>query len=595
MIFSEKYLLLLFDFHDEGDRPRRLCFANPKQIFVADSVSRVRSVLGAAERAAQEGFYVAGFVSYEAAPALDPALAVRDGTRLPLAWFAVFGEVSNISSENALPPTKTEQQFPTPEWQSSISQAAYCNNVAAIFEAIVRGETYQVNYSMRLRTKFGGDPVTFYEHLRSAQRGRYCAYLDIGRHQILSVSPELFFRRSGSRIVTRPMKGTEQRGRYTAEDDVLQARLRTSEKEQAENVMIVDLIRNDLGRIAETGTVEVSRLFKIEKYPTVLQMTSTVEADLKKGTTLEEIFAALFPCGSVTGAPKVSTMKLIAQLEDSPREIYCGTIGLLKPGGDCVFNVAIRTLVIDSLTGTAVYGIGGGITWGSTPLSEYEEALAKAKILTEQWPVFKLLETMKLESGSYTLLGRHLQRLTDSARYFEIPFSLTAVKHALQEYANNYSTEPRRVRLLVSQAGGVEIQSKPLYELPDGSLPVKLADKPNCSSDRMLYHKTTHREIYEAHRVGRSDTFDTLLWNERGELTEFTRGNLVVEQDGRLWTPPVNCGLLPGTLRAELLESGEIVERVVLKDELLTAAAIWFINSVRGWQEVHLIKPILTL
>jgi len=588
MVLTAKYPLLLFDFYEEGNRPRRLCFTDPEQIFVADSISQVRSVLIAAECAAREGFYVAGFVSYEAAPAFDPALVVRDRSRLPLAWFAVFGPTS-ISSVEASLETKSEHQLSTFEWQSSISHAAYCKNVAAIFEAIARGDTYQVNYSMRLRAKFEGGSVAYYERLRSAQRARYCAYLDIGKHQILSASPELFFRTSGNRIVTRPMKGTARRGRYTAEDDLLQAHLRASAKEQAENVMIVDLIRNDLGRIAETGTVKVTRLFEIEKYPTVLQMTSTVEADLKRGTTLEEILSALFPCGSVTGAPKVSTMKLIAQLEDSAREIYCGAIGLLKPGGDCEFNVAIRTLVIDSITGAAVYGVGSGITWGSTPQSEYEEALAKAKVLTEQRPAFKLLETMKLESGRYTLLGRHLQRLTDSARYFDIPLSLTAVQDALKEYATNYSTEPRRVRLLVSQEGEVEIECQRLEDLPCGSLPVRLADKPICSSNIMLYHKTTHLEIYEAHRGGGFDTFDTLLWNEQGKVTEFTRGNFVVELDGRLWTPPVNCGLLAGTLRAELLASGQITERVVRLDEISNSLAIWFINSVRGWQQVHLV------
>jgi para-aminobenzoate synthetase/4-amino-4-deoxychorismate lyase len=401
MTLSTGNPVLVFDFCDEGGHHQRLYFVEPVRILAAYSVSEVTAALRDVEKAAKEGFYAAGYVSYEAAPAFDPALVVREGARLPLLWFGIFREPALAST------TGDRGQFRVSNWQPSTSRRSYCDNVALVREAIARGDTYQVNYTIRLRAKFEGSAFAFYERLRDAQQGRYCAYVDTGKHQILSASPELFFSRTGSHILSRPMKGTVSRGRWSAEDEQQQARLAVSEKDRAENVMIVDLVRNDLGRIAQTGSVHVSSLFDVERYPTVFQMTSTIEAELRKETTLDEVFGALFPCGSVTGAPKISTTGLIRELEDSPREVYCGAIGLIKPGGDCTFNVAIRTVIVDSESGMAEYGVGGGITWGSTPEGEYEEALTKAGVLTHERPKFQLLETLKLENGQYTLLERH--------------------------------------------------------------------------------------------------------------------------------------------------------------------------------------------
>lgn len=609
----------VFDFRqDDTFDPQRLCFANPLRIIVAESINEVRPALQAAELAAKEGLYAVGYVSYEAAPAFDSALRVQTGARMPLVWFAIFKEPTaivfpfnvrnppaidhpsavaapgtpvaggtDIVTDTNSPPTLDGTDI---EWQPSVSRASYRKNIGSIRDAIARGDTYQVNYTMRLRSKFEGDGFSLYEPLRTNQRSNYCAYLDTGRFRILSASPELFFRRTGNRIVMRPMKGTAARGRWTDEDDAQGAHLATSEKDRAENVMIVDLVRSDLGRVAVTGSVHVPALFTIERYPTVFQMTSTVEARLKDEIMLEEIFTALFPSGSVTGAPKVSTMRLIADLEDSPREVYCGSIGLVKPDGDCTFNVAIRTVVINSETGAAEYGIGGGITWASTAESEYEEALAKATVLTHERPAFDLLETLKLEDCKYALLERHLERLAGSARYFDIPLRVSNVKKALDDHAAAYCHEPRRVRLLVSPDGEIRVESESYEALGSTSVPVRLARKPISRRNRMLYHKTTDRQIYDQLLVDPHESLDTLLWNEEDELTEFTRGNLVVEMDGRLWTPPIECGLLPGTFRAELLESGEIAELVIQKSELSSATRVWFINSVRGWVPVEVVS-----
>ena len=369
---------LVFDFADERGRPRRLCFSRPVEVVEARTVGEVRPALRRVEEAAGEGLYAGGFVAYEAAPAFDSSLVVRGGAAesLPLLWFALF------RAPDAYGPAEgARARFRVSRWSPSVDRAVYERSVAAVREAVARGDTYQTNYTFRLRAHFAGDALAFYRHLSARQRADYCAFLDTGRHKIISASPELFFRQRGRRILARPMKGTARRGR-TPEEDAAQSRwLEGSEKNRAENVMIVDLMRNDLGRVAETGSVRARDLCRVESYPTVFQMTSAVEATLRDGTTLEAVLAALFPSGSVTGAPKVSTMRLIAALEDSPRGVYCGGVGLIEPGGAAVFNVAIRTAVIDAETGAAEYGVGGGITWDSAAPEEYDEALAKAALL----------------------------------------------------------------------------------------------------------------------------------------------------------------------------------------------------------------------
>jgi para-aminobenzoate synthetase / 4-amino-4-deoxychorismate lyase len=573
---------LVFDFCDRQGRPQRLAFTNPSEIITANSLDEVRPALRAVDRAVGARFYAAGYVSYEAAPAFDPALKAHE-SKMPLLWFGVFREPIQVA------PACSEDGFHLSDWQPTIKRHVYDGHIAAVREAIRRGDTYQVNYTMRLRTRFEGDDFAFYDRLRRAQGASYCAYLNLGRYRILSASPELFFRWHSGQIITRPMKGTVRRGRWNEEDRALSAWLAASEKNRAENVMIVDLLRNDLGRIAEIGSVHVPRLFEIERYRTVFQMTSTISAKVSPDVTLEEVFVALFPSGSITGAPKVSTMELIASLEDSPRKVYCGSVGFVAPG-EAVFNVAIRTVLLDSQTGVAEYGVGGGITWDSTAEDEYAEALIKAALLTEEWPRFDLLETLRLEDGAYGLLDRHLERLAASADYFDIPVSVQKVRAALEEHARTFSSGVRRARLLVSPEGAVRVESDPLPLPSQASLPVALASESISRANRFLYHKTTNRSFYDAHRAAYPQAFDVLLWNEGGELTEFTIGNLVVEMDGCRWTPPRESGLLAGTFRAHLLHRGELQERVLTRSDLARASRLWLINSVRGWVPVHLVR-----
>ncbi|MEM8531727.1 MAG: aminodeoxychorismate synthase component I [Chloroflexota bacterium] len=575
--------LLHFDFYDHQGVHQPVCFTNPVQVIAATEIEEVQSVLRLVQRAVDKGFYAAGFVSYEAAPAFDSAFVVRTGNQLPLAWFGLFEAPTPL-----LQPTN--DAFHLSNWTPDVRESEFADRIAAIRSAIERGDTYQVNYTLRLHAQFEGDDWALYQHLYRAQQAHYCAYLNLGRYRILSVSPELFFRWDGAQLMTRPMKGTMPRGRWLEEDKVYAAQLAASEKDRAENLMIVDLLRNDIGRVAAIGSVQVPELFTVERYPTVWQMTSTITAETHPDTTLNDIMTALFPCGSITGAPKISTMQYIAELENSPRDVYCGAIGYMAPGNQAVFNVAIRTVLLDTQTNQAVYGVGSGITWDSTATGEYAEVQTKAALLTEPQPMFELLETLLLDHGNYTLLDRHLQRLSDSAEYFGIPLTPDTVRKSLVEYAQKYQNEMRRVRLLMARDGTPRLESTPYQPLPDTPQPVALAHTLVSSKDRFLYHKTTHRVAYEIHRSAHTDVFDVLLWNEAGELTEFTIGNVVLELDDCRWTPPQHCGLLAGVMRGELLAQGVIYERVLTQADLAQAKRIWLINSVRGWVPVYFIN-----
>lgn len=571
---------VILDFAEGPTAPGRVRFERPEEVVVARSVEEVRPALRRVERAAAEGLYAAGFVAYEAAPAFDPSLVARPGGELPLLWFGLFDGPAGAGAGPG-------GEFEVTGWEPSVGRGEYARRVGEARELIARGYTYQVNYTLRLRARLRGDDFAFYERLLAAQRTRYGAYVNAGRFRVLSASPELFFERTGNRIRTRPMKGTAARGRWLEEDERAAARLASSAKDRAENVMIVDLLRNDLGRVSEFGSVHAGPLFEVERYPTVLQMTSTVGATLREGTTLEDIFAALFPCGSVTGAPKVSTTRIIAGLEDSPRGVYCGAVGVVAPGGHSLFNVGIRTAVVDGASGAVEYGTGGGVTWDSNAADEYAEALDKARLLSEGRADFELLETMRLEGGRYELLEEHLERLASSAAYFDFRVAEAEVRAALAGHAARHPSGARRVRLLVARDGRARVEGEAL-DVRHGAAPVSvaLARSPVSKLDRFLYHKTTRREVYEARRAEHPGVFDVLLWNEEGELTEFTNGNLVVELEGRRWTPPRECGLLAGTFRARLLRTGEVSERALTRPDLRRASACWFVNSVRGWVEV---------
>lgn len=577
--------------HVEGGS-RWLAFSDPVRIIEAWRPDHVSDAIRQAETdAMSRGCYAVGFWRYEAgaAFALDvhPAGPAHE---LPLVWFALFDQAG---TREAGRPVRRDGYDLGP-FAPSVDRESFAGAFQQIRRHIADGNTYQLNYTFRLQAAFCGDPRSLFADLVAAQGGRYNAFIRLEDHAICSASPELFFRRDAVRpkpdptttetpwtLTTRPMKGTARRGRTTAEDTAAAAQLHVSTKERAENVMIVDMMRNDLGRIADVGTVEVPDLFALEAYPNVWQMTSTVRA--RSGARLDEIAAALFPSASVTGAPKVRTMQIIRSLEPDARGIYTGAIGYVAPDGRAQFNVAIRTAVIDLRAGRLDFGVGSGIVWDSDLDQEYDECLLKGSVLGQRPEPFELLETMRWTSGEgFYLLERHLDRLQDSARYFGFACSRDRVRQALDEChkAASPSGSPLRVRLLLAEDGSVRVERAPLAPR-EGSVRLRLAAQAIDPSDRFLFHKTTNRGTYDQARL--PDCDDVILWNPKGEITESTIANLVIEIDGRRVTPPVECGLLAGTLRAELLSRGEILEARVTVDELRKATRLWLINSVRGW------------
>lgn len=567
-------MIFEIDFPDADGGRWRARFAHPHRVLAAHSLADVAPVIAAAEQHARDGLWVAGFVAYEAAAAFDAALQTRptDGG-LPLAAFAVYGYDEAPSADAG-----ERGSFVCGHWSMATPRAG----IDAIRSAIGNGDYYQVNYTTQMKARFSGDACAMYAALREAQPGGYSAFIDGGAWQIASAAPELFFDWTPDRILTtRPMKGTAPRS------DVDATALRVSVKERAENLMIVDLLRNDLARVAETGSVEVASLFDIEPLPTAWQMTSTVRCTTREEVTLLDVFRALFPCGSVTGAPKVAAMQAIAELEAEPRGAYCGAIGLIRPNGHATFNVAIRTVTVDAKKGAARCGIGSGITLDSTADGEYAEWLVKRRFLLRATAAFELIETLRLEAGQYWLLEEHLGRLRHSAEHFGFGCDVDAIRRALENNAKQHPAGVWRSRLLLARDGKVRVETHALEANPDAAR-VSIALAPIDSSSEYLRHKTSQRTIYSPHVPASSEIFDTLLYNERDEITEFTRGNVIVELDGQRVTPPVACGLLPGVLRADLLRRGEVCERIVTRADLHRATALWFANSVRGLVKANL-------
>lgn len=560
-----------------------LKFSRPRQVIVTGKLEDVRKGLREVERLVDEkGWTAAGFVSYDAAPAFDPALKVIPSQGFPLLWFGLYDELQELQTSEVL---KNFGSLSPTTWHPDTGKEAYNTAIQNIKGHIAEGRTYQVNYTMRLSADFHDDPLRLFAHLAHSQN-KYAAFLDIGDWAICSASHELFFDLDGEDITGRPMKGTAVRGRTNEEDKNISNWLRASIKNRAENVMIVDMIRNDIGRIAKIGSVHVPELFTIEKYPTLFQMTSTVKAKIHASVT--EIFSALFPCASITGAPKVSTMEIIADLETSSRKIYCGSIGYIAPNRKARFNVAIRTALVDKQESKAKYGVGGGIVWDSTPADEYDEALLKARVLTDPpQKEFCLFETMLwTPEDGYYLLDRHIARILDSAEYFS--FAAEDPGKKIRQFLIGLSSgldAPQRVKVFLNSKGEVSGEARGIQP-SDKIFKVCLAGGPVNSNDRFLFHKTTNREPYERAAVAGFD--DVLLFNEKGELTEFTIGNLVVQMAGNLFTPPVECGLLGGTFRAELIARGEVKERVLRVQDLAGCEAVFLVNSLRKWVRVLL-------
>ncbi len=572
----------------------------------AYSLDEVIPALREVQAVAAAGSWAAGYVAYEAGPAFDDALRVRARAlgdpfaAMPLAWFGVYEE------QRPVDPVQRRQSGPAgyglSPWSPSATEDEYAAALDDIHEAIARGAVYQVNHTFRLRAAFSGDPTKLHRDLLIAQRGAYGAFLDIGRFQVLSASPERFFRLRGNHIDVRPMKGAIRRGRWSAEDDAMAGELQHSEKDRAANLTIVDLLRNDLGRIAEYGSVQLEELFTLERYETLWQLTSQIGAEIRQGVDLAGVFGALFPPGSTTGAPKMSAAERIRELESTPRGVYSGAIGFVAPEGHEMgthFSVAIRVVVIDSDEGRAEYGTGAAITWDSTMGSEYEEAMLKARVLQADTMAFSLVEAIRWDREGYRLLERHLERLADSAAYFGFQYSEHEVRSALTEHSvalhSTVTKTAARIRLLVGRQGQVTVETEevdllPFVDSPEdlafglNQLHVVVSDRPIRRRQVSLYHKTTLRSTYDAARAAAPGVDDVILINDRGHVTESTIANIVL-RFGDVWlTPPLESGCLPGVYRAELLARGDIEEAPIPIGDLAAADDVALVNSVRGWR-----------
>ena len=578
----------------DAQNRKSLLFLKPFKVITCFRPEELREKLDELDKILDKGYYAAGFMSYEAGYAFEEALKNKNRYTFPLLWFGVYkkpliyegrlaGEVKGSTSINDIKP--------------NISKKEYIANIKRIKKHIVRGESYEVNFCFKQKFSFRGSAYKLYLQLREKQTVAYSAFIKFGDYFIVSFSPELFFRKTKSSIETRPMKGTLKRGKTLEEDAEQERFLGRSDKDRSENLMIVDLLRNDLGRISKAGSVKAKELFKVEKYETLFQMISVIRGSLKKDISLYQIFKNIFPCGSVTGAPKIRTMRIIRELEKEPRLVYTGSIGYLAPKKEKgAFNVAIRTVVIDKKKKKGEMGIGSGIVYESDASSEYAECLLKSSFLTSKKSNFQLIETILVKGGRRCLLLKlHFERLKKSSKYFNFCYNEKAVRENLKTRLEALDERKfYKLRLLLSRAGTVKITCS---VIPAGQdvIPrrVKISGKKTLSSDVLLRHKVSARELYnkEHKKYKKLGFYGVIFTNERDEITEGAVSNIIIKKGGFYYTPPLSCGLLNGVYRQYLInkKSFPLKEKTIFRKDVLTADAVYLCNSVRGLEEVKVI------
>jgi len=571
------------------------CFTAPQEVLTADTPAAVPDLVESLQEATQSGAHVAGYLSHEAGyPFVD--LDAPSSAKSPVGWFGIYDRPYRLAPSEVQAGLETLEYSPSIEDAAlSVSRDTYIEAIRRIRQHIGAGDVYQINYTAPVRFRAPGDPRALYRRLRRRQRVPYGAYLNVGGRQILCCSPELFFRRDGDRVRTRPMKGTIRRGRTLEEDQSLRERLAADPKNRAENLMIVDLLRNDLSMCCRPGSVQVPELYTTEEYESVTQMTSTVEGKLRPDQGLADLMKALFPCGSISGAPKRRAMRVIRDLEREPRGIYCGTIGAAGPGHAC-FNVAIRTAVIEGKESRM--GVGSGIVWDSDPQAEYDECKLKTKFLTASSTSEQsdsdaelpcLIETMRFDGVQIPMLDQHVSRLARSASYFNYPFDEARFRRRVHRaVAGGDGQTVAKVRATLDPRGCLEVEMSPIQEGTGDPWRLTVADERVDREDPLFYHKTTHRRVYErALQAAQRAGFDeAILLNQEGEVTEGTYTNIFVEIGGELLTPPVDCGLLAGVYRSYVLEKEERARAEVLTlNDLHAANGIYCCNAVRGWCE----------
>ncbi|MGX7927383.1 aminodeoxychorismate synthase component I [Tsuneonella sp. HG094] len=588
--------VLLDDARTDGAAPAHL-FEAPRAIFVAHRPEEVAATLAAADAARAEGGTLAGYLAYEAGLALEPKLAplaaARTGAGGPLVWLGLFDE------ETVLAPDEVAGWLAERGGGSAslgpltpqVSAGAYDEAFAALQEAIRAGDIYQANLTFPLAGSFRGDPLALYAALRGDAASGYGGVVFDGQHWLLSLSPELFVSLKRGEAKAKPMKGTRPRAADEAADRALAEELATSEKDRAENLMIVDLMRNDLSRVAEAGSVWVETPFAVESYPTVHQMVSTIRARLADGKGAMDLVRALFPCGSITGAPKIRAMELIGEVERDARGPYCGAIGRVGANGDAAFNVAIRTLrltEIENAHGSAVLGVGSAIVADSEPLAEWRESHLKSGFAQRSAAGFDLIEAMRFDpEEGIALLELHLERMKASAETLGFAFDRHAARNRIQALCFELEA-PAKIRLLLGRSGATALEAQPLGAVPDMTTCIALP-LPVDAGDLRLAHKTTDRWFYDAGNDAARDAGagTAVFVTDEGLVTEGMTANVFVERDGALLTPPASLGLLPGILRRSLIDSGAAHEAALTLDDLADGFLLG--NAVRGLMAARLL------
>ena len=563
----------IIDFKELG---LRYLFTKPIKELKTKNLDQVEALLREVEAYQEKGFYAVGYVSYEAAPAFEKKFAVHPAPLLGeyLLYFTIHEEVETLP----FPEDYEAVDLPA-NWKEEVEAPAYQEAIETIHHHIRQGDTYQVNYTVQLSQELKSDPFAIYNRLVVEQKAHYNAFIQHDDVSILSISPELFFEQDDRLLTTRPMKGTTRRGLTNQADLQEAAWLKADPKNRAENMMIVDLLRNDMNRISEIGSEQVTRLCQVEQYSTVWQMTSTIESRLRSEIDLVQTFRALFPCCSITGAPKISTMEIIQKTEKAPRGVYCGTIGILLPRGKRIFNVAIRTLQMQG--GQAIYGVGGGITWDSKWESEYQETKQKSAVLYRQEPRFELLTTGRIHQGELTFLEQHLTRLREASRYFAYPYDEQKLLKELQEeLAHLESNLDYRCRIALQKNGTFHLEITELTDLPASYLQAQLTEQKLDLATPFTYFKTSQRD-----HLSQSER-EQIFHLPDGTLLETTIGNLVLEIGGQLYTPPAHLPLLDGIYRRHLLETQQVEEKLLTLNDLTDADRIYTCNALRGLYEL---------
>ena len=563
----------IIDFKELG---LRYLFTKPIKELKTRNLDQVEVLLQEVEAYQEKGFYAVGYVSYEAAPAFEKKLAVHPAPLMGeyLLYFTIHEKVETLP----FPEDYEAVDLPA-NWKEEVEAPAYQQAIETIQHHIRQGDTYQVNYTVQLSQELEADPLAIYNRLVVEQKAHYNAFIHHDDVAILSISPELFFEQEDRLLTTRPMKGTTRRGLTNQADLKESTWLEADPKNRAENMMIVDLLRNDMNRISEIGSEQVTRLCQVEQYSTVWQMTSTIESRLRPEVNLVQTFQALFPCGSITGAPKISTMEIIQNTEIAPRGVYCGTIGILLPRGKRIFNVAIRTLQMQG--NQAIYGVGGGITWDSKWESEYQETKQKSAVLYRQEPRFELLTTGRIHQGELTFLDQHVTRLREASRYFSYTYDEPKLLKELQEeLAHLESNLDYRCRIALQKNGTFHLVITELTDLPASYLQAQLTEQKHDLAMPFTYFKTSQRD-----HLSQSD-HEQIFHLPDGTLLETTIGNLVLEIEGQLYTPPAHLPLLDGIYRRHLLETQQVEEKLLTLNDLIDADRIYACNALRGLYEL---------